>query len=170
MRIAGINCTGTLTHFSGPVWGADSGGTKLTTRSFGQMPCILHQLNNFPISLSSKFSLFSQTGSGSLLGSTDCSPPKTFFGGTHTEWSAKLRGESETVKELLDKLEESEERALLVWRSMHGIRPKERVSRPMPPESAPRTRPEKCVKVPVQLMPAIRTRSPVRLHRPVHPV
>ena len=82
------------------------------------------------------------------------------------EQSAKLRGESEMVEELLDrleeserrgdyetfeelltKLEESEERELLVWRSMHGIRPEERVSCPMPPVSVPRTRPETCVKV-----------------------
>ena len=35
--------------------------------------------------------------------------PNNFLGG-HTEWSAKLRGESETADELLDKLEESERR------------------------------------------------------------
>ena len=82
MCIAGINCYGTLTHFSGRVRGADSGGTKLTTRSFIPNPCILHQLNNSPISLSSKF-IFSQTGSGSLLGTADCSmfPPRIFSSG-----------------------------------------------------------------------------------------
>ena len=71
-------------------------------------------------------------------------------------WSAELRSESETVEELLDKLEESERRGeletfeelldklekseareLLVWHSMHGIRPEERVSCPMPPVSVP---------------------------------
>ena len=45
---------------------------------------------------------------------------------------SERRGDYETFEELLMKLEESEERELLVWRSMHGIRPEERVSCPMP--------------------------------------
>ena len=75
--------------------------------------------------------------------------PPQVFGGGHPEWLAKLRGVSETVEELLDKLEESEwrgdyetfeelltkleeseERELLVWRSMHSIQ--ERFSCLMP--------------------------------------
>ena len=59
---------------------------------------------------------------------------------------------------------------LLSWWKMHGSGITERVVSLLPPESAPRTRPEKCVKVPEQSMPAICTRSPVHLHRPVRPV
>ena len=39
--------------------------------------------------------------------------PQELFWGRHIEQSAKLRGESETVEELLDKLEESERRGEL---------------------------------------------------------
>ena len=74
MCIASINCSGTLTHVSGRVRRADSGVTKLTTRYFIPNPCVLHQLNNSLIFLSSESS-FSQTGSGLLLGSADCSMP-----------------------------------------------------------------------------------------------
>ena len=76
--------------------------------------------------------------------------PQELFWGRHIEQSAKLRGESETFEELLIKLEESEERELLLWRSMHGIRHDERVSCPMSPVPVPRTRPETSVKVPEQ--------------------
>ena len=39
---------------------------------------------------------------------------------------SERRGDNETFKELLMKLEESEERELMVWHSMHGIRLEER--------------------------------------------
>lgn len=83
-----------------------------------------------------------------------------------SEQSAKLRCASGNVEEILDRVE----RELLVWRSMHGIRPEERVSCLMPPVSVPHTQPETGVRVLEDLMPAIHTRSPVHLHSPVCPV
>ena len=82
------------------------------------------------------------------------------------ELSAKLSAESESVEDVLDRVE----RKLLVWHSMHGIRPEERVSCPMLPVSVPRTQPETCVGVPGDLIPVIHTRSPVHLHNLVCPV
>ena len=65
---------------------------------------------------------------------------------------SERRGDYETFEEMLMKLEESEERELLVWRSMHGIRPEVRASRL------------------VKTVPASRTRPPVHLPSPARPV
>ena len=86
-----------------------------------------------------------------------------------------LRGDSETEEEYWDRLteewyakvEESDERELLVWLERQDSRPEERVSRPMPPVTALRTRFQESVSVPVQCVPVLRTMSPVRLHSPV---
>jgi hypothetical protein len=79
----------------------------------------------------------------------------SFRGEGNTEWSATLRGESET-EEYWDRLSEEwlakvegDEREMLVWLERQDSRPEERVSRPMPPVPALRTRFEESVIVPV---------------------
>ncbi|XP_052318068.1 uncharacterized protein LOC127907331 [Oncorhynchus keta] len=71
---------------------------------------------------------------------------------------------------LMGRLEERVMRELLCWCMRHDIRPTERVWDLMSPESALHTHPEVRASRLVKSVPAPRTRPPVRLPSPAHPV